>query len=119
NHQTLFFRFLTQKDFTPTQTHPTFSTFSTPNLKMVRGAEYDNGVPQSDNPIENGPNKAHGVGDEPADMTHPHKVAPMPEQTSSGRNVHPGLPTAGETHPQGGTAKPVTLDEKNTAGTGK
>lgn len=103
---------------------------------MVRGAEYDNGVPQSDNPIENGPNKAHGVGDEvrylhfyylwqvlmhlqPADMTHPHKVAPMPEQTSSGRNVHPGLPTAGEPHPQGGTAKPITLDEKNTAGTGK
>jgi hypothetical protein len=29
---------------------------------MVRGAEYDNGVPQSDNAIENGPNKAHGVG---------------------------------------------------------
>lgn len=29
---------------------------------MVRGAEYDNGIPQSDNPIENGPNKAHGVG---------------------------------------------------------
>jgi hypothetical protein len=33
---------------------------------MVRGAEYDNGIPQSDNPIENGPNKAHGVG--PADV---------------------------------------------------
>lgn len=31
---------------------------------MVRGAEFDNGVPQSDNPIENGPNKAHGVGNE-------------------------------------------------------
>jgi hypothetical protein len=31
---------------------------------MVRGAEYDNGIPQSDNPIENGPNKAHGVGPE-------------------------------------------------------
>lgn len=29
---------------------------------MVRGADYDNGIPQSDNPIENGPNKAHGVG---------------------------------------------------------
>jgi len=29
---------------------------------MVRGAEYDNGIPQSDNAIENGPNKAHGVG---------------------------------------------------------
>lgn len=31
---------------------------------MVRGAEYDNGVPQSDNAIDNGPNKAHGVGQE-------------------------------------------------------
>mgnify|MGYP006876445404 CR=1 FL=1 len=56
-------------NLTPTQTpHQTFSTFSAlPQLqfvKMVRGAEYDNGVPQSDNPIENGPNKAHGVGDE-------------------------------------------------------
>lgn len=29
---------------------------------MVRGADFDNGVPQSDNPIDNGPNKAHGVG---------------------------------------------------------
>lgn len=28
---------------------------------MVRGAEYDNGVPQSDNAFENGPNAAHGV----------------------------------------------------------
>jgi hypothetical protein len=57
------------ENLTPTQTpHPNFSTFSAlPQLqfvKMVRGAEYDNGVPQSDNPIENGPNKAHGVGDE-------------------------------------------------------
>lgn len=36
---------------------------------MVRGAEYDNGVPQSDNPIENGPNKAHGVGNEVCSIT--------------------------------------------------
>jgi hypothetical protein len=28
---------------------------------MPRGAEYDNGIPQSDNAIENGPNKAHGT----------------------------------------------------------
>jgi hypothetical protein len=31
---------------------------------MVRGAEYDNGLPQSDNPIDNGPTKAHGTGNE-------------------------------------------------------
>lgn len=29
---------------------------------MVRGAEFDNGVPQSDNAIEAGETKAHGVG---------------------------------------------------------
>lgn len=29
---------------------------------MVRGAEYDNGVPQSDNAIEAGATKAHGTG---------------------------------------------------------
>lgn len=29
---------------------------------MVRGAEYDNGIPQSDNAIEAGETKAHGVG---------------------------------------------------------
>lgn len=28
---------------------------------MPRGAEYDNGVIQSDNAIETGPNKAHGT----------------------------------------------------------
>lgn len=28
---------------------------------MVRGAEFDNGVPQSDNAIEAGETKAHGV----------------------------------------------------------
>lgn len=28
---------------------------------MPRGADYDNGIPQSDNAIETGPNKAHGT----------------------------------------------------------
>lgn len=28
---------------------------------MPRGAEYSNGAPQSDNPIEVGENKAHGA----------------------------------------------------------
>ncbi|KAJ5958112.1 uncharacterized protein N7479_005262 [Penicillium vulpinum] len=96
---------------------------------MVRGADYDNGVPQSDNPIENGPNKAHGTGKEvcfrsnsnpmeftvtisntikqPADLSRSHKAAPMPEQTGSSRDVYPGLPTAGSDHPNGGPAKPT------------
>lgn len=29
---------------------------------MVRGADYDNGVPQSDNAIDAGKTKAHGTG---------------------------------------------------------
>ncbi|KAJ5146455.1 uncharacterized protein N7515_001019 [Penicillium bovifimosum] len=83
---------------------------------MVRGAEYDNGVPQSDNPIDNGPNKAHGTGNEPADLTRSHKAAPMPEETGSGRDVYPGLPTSGPDHPHGGAKPVVSLDEKNTGG---
>lgn len=31
---------------------------------MVRGAEFDNKIPQSDNAIEAGETKAHGVGNE-------------------------------------------------------
>ncbi|KAJ5181250.1 hypothetical protein N7491_000803 [Penicillium cf. griseofulvum] len=83
---------------------------------MVRGADYDNGVPQSDNPIENGPNKAHGTGNEPADLSRSHKAAAMPEETGSSRDVYPGVPTVGSEHPHGGAAKPVSTDEKNTAG---
>lgn len=30
---------------------------------MVRGAQYDNGIPQSDNAIEVGETKAHGVNE--------------------------------------------------------
>lgn len=30
---------------------------------MVRGAQYDNGIPQSDNAIEAGETKAHGVNE--------------------------------------------------------
>lgn len=31
---------------------------------MVRGADYDNGIPQNDNGIEAGQTKAHGVGND-------------------------------------------------------
>ncbi|CAG8315582.1 unnamed protein product [Penicillium salamii] len=75
-----------------------FLISSLPSLsifKMVRGADFDNGVPQSDNPIENGPNKAHGTGDAPADLSRSHKAAPMPEETGSGRDVFPGQASGG------------------------
>ncbi|KAL2001345.1 hypothetical protein VTN02DRAFT_1862 [Thermoascus thermophilus] len=48
---------------------------------MVRGAQYDNGIPQSDNAIEAGETKAHGVnegvGSEPVDRSY--KAAEPPE----------------------------------------
>ncbi|CAI7601439.1 unnamed protein product [Penicillium glandicola] len=68
---------------------------------MVRGAEYDNGVPQSDNPIENGPNKAHGTGKESGELNRAHNTAPLPQQTGSGRDVYSGLPNAGAPKPTG------------------
>jgi hypothetical protein len=40
----------------------------------------------------------------------------MPEETGSSRDVYPGVPTVGSEHPHGGAAKPVSTDEKNTAG---
>ncbi|KIW92675.1 uncharacterized protein Z519_06522 [Cladophialophora bantiana CBS 173.52] len=48
---------------------------------MPRGAEFDNGKPQSDNPIEAGQDKVHG-GTKPtyeADLAGPKKAAPLPE----------------------------------------
>lgn len=41
----------------------TFLDFNLQHIfTMVRGADFDNGIPQSDNPIEAGETKAHGVG---------------------------------------------------------
>ncbi|KAJ5089031.1 hypothetical protein N7532_007715 [Penicillium argentinense] len=78
---------------------------------MVRGAEYDNGVPQSDNAIENGPNKAHGVGAT--------KVAPMPAETGSQRDVFSGLGSAGPTHSGSGKGghEPKSMGEQKGLGT--
>ncbi|KAJ5222112.1 uncharacterized protein N7469_010999 [Penicillium citrinum] len=83
---------------------------------MVRGAEYDNGIPQSDNAIENGPNKAHGVGaaDGPLDR----KVAPMPAETGSGREVFSGQGSAGPTNSGSGKGghEPKTLGQNKGTG---
>lgn len=105
---------------------------------MVRGADFDNGVPQSDNPIENGPNKAHGVGatvrshhsierhdisnelrkqDEAPNRAH--KAAPMPEETGSGREVFSGQGSGGAATTSGsgkGGHEPKTLGERKGLG---
>lgn len=98
---------------------------------MPRGAEYDNGIPQSDNAIENGPNKAHGVGADvrptlPNSSRNPYltpqqngpldrKVAPMPEETGSDRDVYSGTGAPGHSSGKGGH-EPKTLGEKKGLG---
>ncbi|KAJ5524129.1 hypothetical protein N7504_001591 [Penicillium tannophilum] len=86
---------------------------------MVRGAEYDNGVPQSDNAIEAGETKAHGVGNNDAPLNHTQKVAPMPEETGSQRNdVFPGFSGARPNHSGSGKGghEPKTLGENKGLG---
>ncbi|KAJ5664922.1 uncharacterized protein N7477_007370 [Penicillium maclennaniae] len=80
---------------------------------MVRGAEYDNGVPQSDNAIENGPTKAHGVGKEDGPLDR--KVAPMPAETGSDREVFSGTGAPGHSSGKGGH-EPKTLGDKKGLG---
>ncbi|KAJ5649284.1 uncharacterized protein N7484_003007 [Penicillium longicatenatum] len=85
---------------------------------MPRGAEYDNGIPQSDNAIEAGETKAHGVGNDNAPLNHTQKVAPMPEETGSHRDVHPGY-TGIPQNPEGsgkGGHEPKTLGENKGLG---
>ncbi|KAJ5919615.1 hypothetical protein N7454_009450 [Penicillium verhagenii] len=84
---------------------------------MVRGADYDNGVPQSDNAIEAGQTKAHGVGNDNAPLNHTQKVAPMPEETGSQRDVFPGTSGIGHNSGSGkGGHDPKTLGEKKGLG---
>jgi hypothetical protein len=116
--------------------HPQFSIIT--SFKMPRGAEYDNGIPQSDNAIEAGETKAHGVGNDVslpkvyhhantvlltgipqnAPLNHTQKVAPMPEETGSHRDVHPGY-TGIPHNPEGsgkGGHEPKTLGENKGLG---
>lgn len=103
---------------------------------MVRGAEYDNGVPQSDNAIEAGATKAHGTGAtvrynkpnrqhnfkcinpiivQDAPIERVNKVAPMPEETGSSREVYSGMGGAGSNSGKGGH-EPKTLGENKGRG---
>lgn len=111
---------------------------------MVRGAEYDNNVPSSDNPIENGPNKVHGAGStvrfpshfsyppiynthhtdsakKDADIGRVHRTADLPEAAQSSGGLHSGGGSAGPT--QSGSGKgghePKTLGENKGLGAHK
>ncbi|KAJ5908647.1 hypothetical protein N7495_001329 [Penicillium taxi] len=80
---------------------------------MVRGAEYDNGVPQSDNAIDAGTTKVHGTGATDAPLSR--KVAPLPEETGSQRDVYSGTGGAGSNSGKGGH-EPKTLGENKGRG---
>ncbi|PKY03787.1 hypothetical protein P168DRAFT_319248 [Aspergillus campestris IBT 28561] len=88
---------------------------------MVRGAEYDNNVPSSDNPIENGPNKVHGAGSTDADINRVHRTAELPEAAKSSGGLHSGGGSSGPT--QSGSGKgghePKTLGENKGLGAHK
>ncbi|EEA24093.1 hypothetical protein TMatcc_007166 [Talaromyces marneffei ATCC 18224] len=55
---------------------------------MPRGAEFDNGVPQSYNAIETGPNKAHGTN-LGSDIDRSNKATAIPE-VMGGNNLASG-----------------------------
>ncbi|PCH08080.1 Hypothetical protein PENO1_002740 [Penicillium occitanis (nom. inval.)] len=80
---------------------------------MPRGAEFDNGVPQSDNAIETGPNKAHGTNPG-SDIDRSNKAASLPE-TMGENNLASGGGSAGPraTGSGKGGHEPKTLGEKD------
>lgn len=105
---------------------------------MPRGAEFDNGIPQSDNAIETGPNKAHGTNPvrlasafftpitpqssysnnefmmQGSDIDRSNKAASLPE-TMGGNNLASGGGSAGSraTGSGKGGHEPKTLGEKD------
>ncbi|KAJ5104387.1 hypothetical protein NUU61_001734 [Penicillium alfredii] len=85
---------------------------------MVRGADYDNGVPQSDNAIPAGETKAHGTGPTNADLSRSHKTAPLPEETGSQREVFSGQGSSGPTKSGSGKGghEPKSLGENKGLG---
>ncbi|KAE8379754.1 hypothetical protein BDV26DRAFT_291067 [Aspergillus bertholletiae] len=46
---------------------------------MPRGAEYDDGVPHSDNAVDAGQTKVHGAGNANAQMGRVYRTAELPE----------------------------------------
>ncbi|RAL03074.1 uncharacterized protein BO80DRAFT_463290 [Aspergillus ibericus CBS 121593] len=63
---------------------------------MPRGAEYDNGVPQSDNAIDAGETKVHGTNPDNDHLNRVQRTAPLPEAAHS----------SGGTYSIGGSAGP-------------
>ncbi|PLB52055.1 hypothetical protein P170DRAFT_506946 [Aspergillus steynii IBT 23096] len=84
---------------------------------MPRGAEYDNGVPQSDNAIEAGQTKVHGVGNDNADLSRTHKVADLPVEGINANGLASGGGSSGLSGGSGkGGHNPNTLGENKGVG---
>ncbi|ERF71217.1 hypothetical protein EPUS_07900 [Endocarpon pusillum Z07020] len=92
---------------------------------MPRGADFDDGVPRSDNAIEPGHNVTHGAGSESTSegVDRSNKAAPLPEGTSEMKDHHwySGMGSRG--HPESGSGKgghePKTLGEQKGLGAKK
>ncbi|EED17769.1 conserved hypothetical protein [Talaromyces stipitatus ATCC 10500] len=81
---------------------------------MPRGAEYDNGVPQSDNAIETGPTKAHGTNPG-SDIDRSGKAADLPETMGGNNLASGGGGSTGSGSGKGGH-EPKTLGDKKGLG---
>ncbi|KAB8234817.1 hypothetical protein ETB97_009365 [Aspergillus alliaceus] len=70
---------------------------------MVRGAEYDDGVPHSDNAIEAGKTKVHGAGSSNPEMGRVYRTAELPEAAKqTGGNATSIGGSAGHSSGKGG-----------------
>jgi len=84
---------------------------------MPRGADYDDGVPHSDNAIEAGEDKVHGAGKttDEAEIGHAKKTAPLPDLSEVNDGTHSGAGAPGQQDGHGHDA-PRTQGERKGMG---
>ncbi|EAW24382.1 hypothetical protein KXV81_003624 [Aspergillus fumigatus] len=83
---------------------------------MPRGAEYDNGIPQSDNAIEAGETKVHGTNSANDHLDRVNRTADLPDVPAGG--MHSGGGAPGHSSGKGGH-EPRTLGENKGLGAHK
>ncbi|EAW14855.1 uncharacterized protein ACLA_002660 [Aspergillus clavatus NRRL 1] len=83
---------------------------------MPRGAEYDNGVPQSDNAIDAGQNKVHGINPANDHLGRVDHTAPLPDVPAGSQMSFGAAP--GHSSGKGGH-EPHSLGEKKGLGAHK
>ncbi|KAI2932465.1 hypothetical protein CBS147320_2149 [Aspergillus niger] len=113
---------------TKTQTSSPFLLLFSPHksthtqvIKMPRGAEYDDGVPHSDNAIEAGETKVHGTNPANDHLNRVQRTAPLPEaaQSSGGEYSIGGSSGPNKSGSGKGGHEPKTLGEKKGLGAHK